>query len=178
MPQTLSERPEELLRQFFVANLRPNEIEGYNPKQTDQTATDFLPITDDWSDYGDYYPVVAVQETDGPTVPNSGVTNYNGQQGDGSGPNQTTTYNITVSCQAVQNGPYRNSVDYDTLTKTLYDECHTQVQTNSPSAIDEALTIGMTPPTQTRSEQELDSGSTETWVQRQGTVAVTVINTP
>lgn len=178
MPQKLSERPEELVRQFLVDNIDSTAVEGYDPQQTDSTQSDFLPVTNDWSDWGDYYPVIVVQETDGPTVPNSGNTNFNGQQGNGSGPNQYNVKNITLSCQAVEGQSYRNSVEPEDLTYTLYQECHHQIQNNATTAISEALFIGVTPSTQTRSSSETDSGSTETWIQRQGTITMGVLNTP
>lgn len=176
MPQKLSERPEELVAQFLRDNLRPAEIEGYNPQQTDPQETDFLPITSDWSFRGDYYPLISVRETDGPTIPNSGNTNYNGIGPNG--PNQYTIYPITISCQAVQEGSYLNSTEAETLVHDLYQECHHQIQNNATTAINESLFVGMTPATVTRSTDEADSGSTISWIQRQGTIRMGVINTP
>lgn len=181
MPSELSERPEELVRQYLTDSLRPAEIEGYDPNQTDTSQSDFLPITNDWSYRGDYYPIISVRETDGPSIPNAGNTNYNGVQGNGSGNNQYTIYPITVSCQAVQvdgTSPYRNSTSAETLVFKLYNECHAQVQEADSSAITDAIFIGMTPPTVTRSNEETDSGSTITWLQRQGTINMGVLNTP
>lgn len=181
MPQKLSERPEELLRQFLTDNLTPSEMQGYDPQQTDETATDFMPVTSSWNKWGDVYPIIAVTEQDGPTIPNSGTTNFNGLQGDGSGPNQYTVYNITVSCQAVElenSGSYRNSTSADDLVDDLYQEVHATIQNNATTAISEALFVGLTPPTQTRSSEEADSGSTLNWIQRQGTCAMGVINEP
>ena len=178
MPSKLSERPEELVRQFLVDNIRTAEIHGYDPQQTDTTATDFLPVTSDWSFRGDYYPIISVREDDGPTVPNSGETNYNGLAGDGSGPTQFTTYPINISVQAVQEGAYLNGVSAEDLVYDIYSECHTQIQTNAETAVSEAHFVGMTPPTVTRSTDEPDSGDTITWVQRAGTISMGVTNTP
>ena len=181
MPQKLSERPEELVRQFLVESLRPAEIEGYDPQQTDETATDFLPITSDWSFQGDYYPVISVRETDGPILPNSGNTNYNGIQGDGSGPNQYTVFPINIAVQAVQaaNGMgYRNGTSARDITFQIYQECNDRIQNNVTSAVDEALFVGMTPPTVTRSNTEANGGSTTTWIQQAGTINLGVLNTP
>jgi len=178
MPSKLSGPPEEQVRQYLADTLRPTEIEGYDPQQTDQTATDFLPVTNDWSYRGDYYPIIFVGEQESPTVPNSGQTGYNGLQSDGSGPNITNRKNITVSCQAVQGGAYLNQVDADDLVYTLYQEVKHQIQNNPASAISDALYLGITPSTQTRSSDETDSGSTENWVQRAGTIYMGVIDEP
>jgi len=176
MPSKLSERPEELVRQFLADNIRSSEIYGYDPQQTDTTATDFLPVTSDWSFRGDYYPIISVRETDGPTVPNSGDTNYNGLGPNG--PNQYAIYPINISVQAVQEGAYLNGVSAEDLVYDLYQECHHQVQNNATTAVSEALFVGMTPPTVTRSTDEPDSGDTITWLQRSGTINMGVIDTP
>lgn len=179
MPQALDGRAEEKVRQFLSDSIRSTEIQGYDPQQTDPKASDFLPITNDWSDYGDAYPIIVVQETDGPTVPNSGNTNANGMKPTGEGLNQTAVYNVTVSCQAVQmegQGTYRNGTEYDDLVEDLYAECFYQFQ-NTRQAVNGSLWTGMLPPpTQTRSTEETDSGSTITWIQRTGSVPVGVIN--
>lgn len=181
MPQKLSDRPEELLREFVTENIRSSEIEGYDPQQTDPTASDFLPIFNEWNHRGDHYPCIVITETDGPTVPNSGNTGYNGLQGDGSGPNQYNIKNITVSCQAAEldtESAYLNGVEATELAFTLYQEVHHQIQNNATSAVSEALHTGLTPPTQTKNMEETDSGSTLQWYQQQGTCQVGVLNTP
>lgn len=181
MPQKLSEPPEELLRQFLTDNIRPTEIEGYDPTQTDETASDFLPVTSSWNKFGDTYPIIFVGEQNGPTVPNSGETGFNGLQGDGSGPNIYNIKNVTVSCQAVElenSSAYRNGVSASALAYTLYQECLHQIQNNSETAISEAVFVGMTPSTQTKNSEETDSGSTLQWIQRQGTAYIGVINEP
>lgn len=170
----LSERAEELLRQFLVDSLRSSEMQGYDPQQTDPTASDFLPVTNNWDDWGETYPIIVVQETDGPTVPGGGQTNVTGLQGDGSGVNQYTIFNITLSAQAVQGETYRNGVDAPDIAHDLFSECRKQCQLNT-TGLDETLWLGTPPPgTQTRSTEETDSGSTETWVQRQSTVPIGV----
>jgi len=183
MPSQLSERPEELVRQYLTDNIVPGNIEGYDPNQTDETASDFMPVTSSWNKWGDTYPIIFVGEEDSPTVPNSGNTGFNGIQGDGSGPNSYSIKNITVSCQAVELGnssAYRNSVEADDLAYTLYQECHRLFQNNATTAISEALHSGLTPPDgiQTRNSEETDSGSTLNWIQRTGTCQVGVLNTP
>jgi len=178
MPSKLSERPEELVRQFLVDNLRVSELGGYDPQQTDTTATDFLPVTSDWSFRGDYYPIISVREDDGPTIPNSGNTNYNSLQGDGSGPNQFAVYPITISCQAVQEGAYLTGVNAQNLVKDLYSECKDRVQNNAGKDLGGGQLLGMTPPTVTRSTDEPDSSDTITWVQRQGTIRFSVVDEP
>lgn len=176
MPAKLTEAPEEEVRQFLVDNIRSTEIEGYDPNQTDTTATDFLPVTSDWSYRGDYYPIISVRETDGPTLPNSGNTNYNSIGKDG--PNQFSIYPITVSCQAVQEGAYLNGVSAEDLVSTLYEECKDRIQNSAGQQLGGVQLLGMTPPTTTRSTEEPDSGDTITWVQKQGTVNVSVLDTP
>lgn len=181
MPDKLSERPETLLRDFLSANLRSSEMQGYDPQQTDPTANDFLPVITDWSERGDYYPIISITENDGPTVPNSGNTNFNGIQGNGSGQNQYTVFNITLSCQAVElegSSAYLNGVSPEQLVFDMYQECNQQIQANVTTAIDEVLFVGLTPSTQTRSSEQTDSGSTLEWMQRQGTCAMGVLNTP
>jgi len=139
--------------------------------------SDYILVTSDNDDYGDYYPLIYVSEQDGPTIPNSGNTNANGLQGDGSGTNQTTTYPITISVQAVENGPYLDNIDYDDLVFEIYQEIHSLF--GGEVSIDETLYVGeLSPGTQTRSSDETDSGSTDTFVQRQGTLPVGVIYTP
>lgn len=185
MVTTLTEPVEEQLRQFITDEIRPAEIEGYDPQQTDPTADDHLPVSSDYSQWGDAYPAVFVREGDGaggPTVPGSGNTGYNGLQGDGSGVNQTAIYNVLVSVQAVKPAEdmdmYLNGVRAETLVFKIYQEIHQQIQTNAEDALSEALFVGLSPPTVTRDNEGTDSGSTATWVQRQGTATVGVINEP
>jgi len=176
MPSKLSERPEELVRQYLTDNLTPSEMQGYNPQQTDPTASDFLPVTTNWSDWGDTYPKIVVTEREGPQIPNSGSTNANGMGPNGT--NQYSVHNVTLSCQAVEGESYRNGVEAEDLVHDLYSEVHSTLQ-NAPDAIGEALWTGLpTPPTTTTSQDETDSGSTVTWIQRQGTVPVGVLYTP
>lgn len=182
MPTTLTDRPEETIRQFLTDNIVPANIHGYDPTQTDSTATDFLPITCDWSDFGDTYPKVVVQENESATVVGGGVTNATGLQGDGSGVNQYSIQPISVSVQAVQldgTSAYLDSTEYDDLTHDIYEECHRVIQATAPGTLSEVDWVGPpTPPTQTRSSDETDSGSTITWTQRQGTVPVAFTRTP
>jgi hypothetical protein len=156
-------------------------MQSYDPQQTDTSQSDFLPVTRDWSTFGDTYPIIVVQETDGPTLPNSGNTNYNGLQGDGSGPNQYTIYPINVSVQAVElegTGSYLNGTSAREIIHDIYQEVHHQIQNNVGDAIGEALFVGMTPATVTRNTEETTSGSTLEWYQRAGTINMGVINEP
>lgn len=181
MPQKLSERPERLLRQFLTDSIRPNEVQGYDPQQTDTTANDFLPVITDWSERGDYYPIISITETEGPTVPNGGESGYQSVRGDGTGPNQYIIYNITLSCQAVElegSSAYLNGTSPEDLVDDLFQECHHQIQNNATTAISEAAFISLTPATQTRSSDQTDSGSTLEWIQRQSTAQMGVLNTP
>lgn len=176
MPAKLSERPEELLRQYLVDNLTPSSMQGYDPQQTDTTATDFLPISNSWSKWGDYYPFIFVGEQNGPQIPGGGSTNVNGIGPDG--PNQYAVHNITISVQVAEGGAYRNSTEYDALAHDIYSEIHSTIQNNTTSAISEALIVGVpTPPTPTRNPGEDDSDTLD-WYQLQGTVPVEVLNTP
>jgi len=177
MPQKLSEPIEDQVRKYIVNNITPSNIEGYDPKQTDTTQQDFILVTSDNDDWGDYYPLIYVSEQDGPTVPNSGNTNANGLDGSGRGINQTTVFPVTISVQTLENGPYLNDVDYDELAFTIYEEIHSLF--NGNQQLTDSLWVGrLTPPTQTRSNDEPDSASTDTWTQRQGTLPVGVIYTP
>jgi hypothetical protein len=78
----------------------------------------------------------------------------------------------------VQEGAYLNGVSAQDLVYDLYQECHYQIQNNVTTAVSEALFVGMTPATVTRSTDEPDSGDTITWVQRSGTINLGVINEP
>jgi len=178
MPQTLSESVEDKVRQYVVQNLASSDIEGYDPQQSDTTASDYILITSDNDQYGDYYPLIFISEQDGPTIPDSGNTNFNGIQGDGSGANTYSVYNVTIQVQAVENGPYLNNTSYDDLVFTIYQALRSLF--GGPITLDsETLwTGGLTPGTQTRSSDENDSGSTDTWVQRAGTLPVGVQYTP
>jgi len=175
MPQKLSEPLEDQIRKYIIQNVTPSAIQGYDPTQTDTTASDFILVTSDNDDYCDYYPLIWVSEVDnGPTIPNSGNTNVNGKGPDGN--NQYAIKDVTVAVQAVQNGPYLNSTEYDQLVFEIYAEL--QSIFNNPDALSDAIFTGeLTPPTVTRSSEQQDS-STETWIQRSGTVPVGVHFTP
>lgn len=177
MPSKLSEPVEDKVREYIVNNITPSEIEGYDPTQSDTTKSDFILVTSDNDNYGDYYPMIFVSENTGPTLPNSGNTNANGMQGDGSGSNQYAIFDVQIQVQAVEGGPYRNSVSYDGLVATIYSELHDIL--DGEIQLDPGVRMQrLTPPTQTRSSDEADSGSTETWIQRSGTVPVHVHFTP
>jgi hypothetical protein len=177
MPQKLSEPLEDQIRKYIIQNATPSAMEGYDPTQSDTTASDFILVTSDNDNYGDYYPLIYVSEQDnGPTIPNSGNTNVNGVQGDGSGNNQFAIKDVTISVQAVENGPYLNNIDYDQLVFEIYAEL--QAIFGDPGILSDAIYVGeLTPPTITRSSDEQDN-STETWIQRQGTVPVGIQFTP
>jgi len=176
MPSKLTQRPEESVRQFLVDNLQPAEIEGYDPKQTNTGATDYMPVTTDYSRWGETFPMIWVGEQNGPQVPNAGNTGFNGFQGNGNGPNIYNIKNITVSCQTTEGGAYLNSVDYDDLAFSLYQEVQHQVQNNATTGIAEAEWIGVTPPTYLRDSGE--DGDTSAFYQAQGTVNFGYIDTP
>ena len=181
MPPKLSEAPEDTLRDFFETNIRPAEVEGYDPNQTwstDNPPNDALVITTNWDNYGDFYPIIVVNQTDSPVLPNSGNTNYNGVQGDGSGRNQYHVDPVTVSCQAVEGRDYLNGTNPKEVARLLYAECHAQIQDNSSAVSNEFIFAGMTQPTLTKSNTEENGTSTDTWYQWQGTVDVGIIDTP
>lgn len=179
MPQELSERPEELIRQWLVDNLESSQMHGYDPQQTNPSATDFIPVTSDWSNRGNFYPLIYIGENDGPTIPNSGNTNSNGLQGDGSGVNQTATHTITLSVQVMEGGAYLDGTEFDNLAQDIYSHIHSKLQTAAPKTISEGLFTGVpTPPTPTRNQEQNENGSTETWYQLQGQIPFGVIYTP
>lgn len=171
------------MRQYLSDNLRSGQMQGYDPQQDDPSASDFLPVTSEWT-RGDYYPMIVVQETEGPTIPNSGVTNFNGLDGTGAGPTQTSNKAITVSVQAVgertASGLYRNGATASEIIHDIYWECHHQVQQSVGKKLGSSDLIlhGMTPPTKTRNPEETDGGSTRVWTQNQGTVETQFIDEP
>jgi len=155
-------------------------MQGYDPQQTDQTATDFLPITNSWSKWGDYYPVIYVAEDSGPQIPGGGEMNANGIQGDGSGVNQYSVHNITISVQVAEGGAYRNSTEYADLAQDIYSEIKQTIQNNRFNLSD-PLQLGIpTPATPTRSPGGEDSNGSDTlnWYQLTGTVPFSVLDTP
>lgn len=176
MPSKLSEKPEETLRDYLETNLRPAEIEGYTPNQTwtvDSPPDDALPIVTDWSDRGDYYPIIVVNETEGPQVPGSGSTNANGMGPNGT--NQYTVRNVTIACEAVEGEGYLNGVEAEALADALYSEVRAVLQQDT-DAVPEGVWTGVpTPPTYSTED---GGDSTERWHQCQGTVPVGVLNTP
>lgn len=178
MPQQPSERIEEKVRQYLADNLQPTELHGYDPRQTNPSSTDYLPVTCDWSKRGSTYPLIFVGEQSGPALPNSGNTNSNGMQGDGSGSNQTAVHTITISVQTMEGGAYLDSMDYDDLAHDLYWEVHSVLQSAAPDAIDEALFSGVpTPPTPSRNP-DTGGSDTDTWFQASGTVPVGYLYSP
>jgi hypothetical protein len=178
MPAQLSEPVEDQVRKYIIQNISSSEIGGYDPTQGDTTQSDYILVTSDNDDYGDYYPLIYVSQSDnGPIIPNSGNTNVNGIQGDGSGTNQRAIQDVTISVQAVENGPYLNSADYDDLVAEIYSGLHDLLDGNI--TLESGVRMHrLTPPTQTRSSDETDSGSTDTWIQHTGTVPVDIQYTP
>lgn len=180
MTQRLTERPEDLVRVYLAENVTPSNLGGYDPTVADRQDVTFIPFTTDWSKRGNTYPFVAIREDDGPTLPDSGDSNYNSLQGDGSGPNSRAIYPITVSVQTMQGGGYLNGVDFDDLAQEIYDEIFQTVQANAGTELDSSgvQLLGMTPPTTTRSNNEDGSTDTQTWFQKAGTINVQFIDTP
>lgn len=177
MPQKLSQRPEEFVRQYIIDNARPSEMAGYDPQQTDTQATDFMPVTTSYSKWGETFPMVWVGETDGPVIPNAGETNYNSIQGDDSGANTRANHNITVSVQTTEGGAYLNSTDYDDLAFDIYSEIRYQMQQELNLSSETIFDGALTPGTPVRSPTEED-GDTFGFYQLQGTVPLGVIYTP
>jgi hypothetical protein len=172
--QKLTEQVESQVRKYLVDALRPAEIEGYDPTQGDTTASDYILITSDNDNYGDYYPLIFISNNEGTAVPGGGETNITSIQGDGSGNNQNAQYTLTIQCQAVENGPYRNSVGYDELAFTLFQEVKYQIKQADYTDFTDFEYIGeLTPAPVERSSSEQDN-STESWGQYAGTVPVGV----
>jgi len=182
MPTKLSEPIEDRLREWIEANIRPSEVDGYDPNQTwpeDNPPNDALIVTTNWDEYGDFYPVVVVTDDDnGAVVPNSGETNFNGLQGDGSGVNQTTTQPVTISCQATEGQDYLSGDGPKLTAFRLAQEVHQLFQDNAEGVDSDYLFNGATPPVHTRSNTEENGDSTDTWHQYQFTVDVGYVNTP
>jgi len=178
MPQKLSEPIEDQIREYVVNNIQPSEIQGYDPTQNDTTASDFILVTSDNDNYGDYYPLIFVSNNQDATVPGGGETNITSVQGDGSGNNQNAQYGVTIQCQAVENGPYLNNTAYDQLAFELYQEVKYQIAQADASDFNDFQYVGQLPPSPNeRSSDEQDS-STETWIQYAGTFPVGVIFNP
>lgn len=179
MPAKLSEPLEDQIRKYIVQNATPSEMRDYDPTQSDTTASDFIVVTSDNDDYGDYYPLIYVSEVDnGPTIPDSGNTNINGVQGDGSGRNQYAIRDVTISVQAVQNGPYPNGVAYDQLVFEIYQEVKQTLKEASTSDFADFQWVGeLTPATLNRSSDQQDN-STETWAQKTGNLPIGLQYTP
>lgn len=178
MVSKLSELPEESIRQFLVDNLRPSEMEDYDPQQDNPTTDDALVVTNDQSEWSSNYPLVFVDGTD-PTVPGGGETNYTAIQPDGSGPIQDVIANAIISVQATDDQTYgTGNVEARTIIHDIYQECHHQIQNNATTAITDAQYATITPPTLTKSTSEDDAGSTTTWKQLQGTASFRYRNTP
>jgi len=174
MPQKLTEPVEDQVRKYLVDALRPSEIEGYDPTEGDGTAADYILVTSDNDNYGDYYPMIFVSNNDGASVIDGGETNISSIQGDGSGNNQNAQYSVTIQCQAVENGPYLNNTDYDQLAFELYQEVKFQLKEADNTDFTDFTYIGeLTPAPIDRSSNEQDN-STETWSQYAGTVPVGV----
>ena len=182
MPTKLTDPIDDTLRDFFENNIRPSEVLGYNPDQTwpeDNPPDDALIVTTNWDEYGDFYPIIVVTDNENaPVVPNSGETNYNSLQGDGSGPNQYLNQPITVSCQATEGKDYLTGVGPKTVARKLAQECHQLIQTNSEGVSSEYIWNGATPPIHTQSNTEENGTSTDTWHQYSLTVDVGYINEP
>jgi hypothetical protein len=179
MPSKLTQRPEELIRSYLVSAVRPGEIEGYDPTQTDPQANDYLPFTTDYSRWGETYPLVWFGEEDSPTVPNSGETGFNGLQGDGSGPNIYEIHNITVSVQTLESDSgagYLNQTEYDTLAFEIYNEIKHQIQNNTTGVNSDFQFVGISPSTPLRDAGE--ESDTTTFYQESGTIFVGVIDEP
>ena len=178
MPQKLTQPIEDQVREYLVSALRPSEIEGYDPTQSDTTAQDFILVTSDNDNYGDYYPLIFVSNNESGAVPGGGDTNITGKQGSGTGNNQDAIYTVTIQCQAVENGPYLNNIAYDELAFELYQEVKYQLKQASEADFPDFEWVGeATPAPVERSSDEQDN-STETWSQYAGTVPVQVRFTP
>lgn len=176
--QKLTERVEDQIRKYLVQNIRSTEIHGYDPTQGDTTASDYILITSDNDNYGDYYPMIFVGNNAGSSVIGGGETNISSIQGDGSGNNQNAQYLVTIQCQAVENGPYLDDTPYDDLAFSLYQEVKYQLKQADKSDFADLEYVGeLEPANVDRSSSEQDD-STETWAQYSGAIPTGVIFTP
>jgi hypothetical protein len=178
MPQKITEPIEDKIRKYLVDAIRPSEVEGLDPTIGDTTRLEFLLVTSDYDNYGDTYPLVFVSNNAGTSVIDGGETNISSIQGDGSGNNQNAQYSVTIQCQAVENGPLPNNVDYDVIAFQLFQEVKYQINQAETSDFTNLSYIGnLTPAPVERSSSEQDN-STESWSQFAGTVPVGVHYTP
>lgn len=156
MPQTLSENPEELVRQLLTDEWIPSNTEGYDPTTTDTTASDFLPISTDWNT-GDIYPIITVTNND-PTVPGGGETNVTGKQGDGSGNNQRRLETMQLTVQASGDTDYLNDVTAHQICETLYNEAFRVLWDNQSAPNDDDIwNYFVTPATHTVEKSDTSS---------------------
>jgi hypothetical protein len=176
--QKLPEKVEDQVRKYLVDALRPAEIEGYDPTQGDTTAQDYILITSDNDNYGDYYPLIYVSNNAGASVIGGGDTNISSIQGDGSGNNQNAQYSVTIQCQAVENGPYLNDTKYDTLAFELFQEVKYQLKQADKSDFDGFSYVGELTPSGVERSSDAQDNSTETWAQYSGTVPVGALLVP
>jgi len=175
-PKTLSESPEETVRQLLTDQWGTPSVDdgGYDPTQTDTTASDFLVITTDWSGWGDTWPIISLTNTD-PTVPGGGDTQVTGIQGNGSGPNQRRleTMTMTVMASQTDTGDYQGESAED-IVRILYEHAF-QIIWNNQHASDfpEINRFSVTPGAHTTNGP--DSSQTE---QYSGNVTVDWLKTP
>ncbi len=175
-PKTLSETPEEIVRQLITDEWGTPDVPtgGYDATQTDPDATDFLPVTTNWAGFGNTYPVISLTNND-PTVPGGGDTNVTGVQGDGSGPNQRRfeTMTMTVMASERDDGDYQGE-DAHSIVKILYDHAF-QVVWNNQHAPNHSEINGFYPTPGTHTTPSDDSTTAE---QYSGAVTVDWLKTP
>lgn len=158
MPQTLSDNPEEKVRQLLTDGWDPDNTEGYDPTETDPDADEFLPISTDWKS-GDTYPIVTVTGND-PTVPGGGDTNITGKQGDGSGNNQRRLETMQLTVQASGDSEYINDLGAHEVVELLYNEAFRVVWDNQNAPDDsEVWNYFVSPATHTGPDNSDDSTS-------------------
>jgi len=178
MPQKLTDPIEDQVRKYLVDAIRPSEVEGLDPTIGDTTKQEFLLVTSDNDNYGDYYPVIFVGNNAGTSVIGGGDTNVSSIQGDGSGNNQNAQYTVSIQCQAVENGPYPNNTPYNEVAFQLYQEVKFQLKQASKSDFNGVSYVGELPPSPNERSSEEQDNSTETWIQYSGAVPLGVIFTP
>lgn len=178
MPGGLSDTADELVRDYLTNNLQPANIGGYDPDQSPTEGnypSNFLPITTDWSNEANHYPIIVCQP-ESSTVLGGGDTGYTSVQGDGSGVNQDTQENVLVSVQTLEGSSYLSDRDAKETGRLIKNGVHALIQSNAASPpegyVFSVEPFGLTP------DPGEEASNTDTWYQYQSTVTITYTNTP
>lgn len=108
MTVSLSDRPEQLIRDFLVDNWDPANTNGFDPTNEDPEDPEFLPISTSVTNVGQHYPNVVVSfgnET------SAGNTSYNYLTSNGPGQVRDGSVIVTVRSEETSSPSYLGHVD-------------------------------------------------------------------